>query len=63
MLINKEQTASVALGVLIGLVGFLLLLALIIYIWIHFFTSNPGLKTDNNDEESLEDIEDLFDDV
>ena len=40
MLINKEQTASVALGVLIGMVGFLLLLALVIYVWIYFFTIN-----------------------
>lgn len=61
---DKKFILNTALGILIGLVAFLLLVVIVIYIWLRFLTKSPGIKNNNDDnDETIDDLEDLFDDV
>ena len=61
---DKKFILNTALGILIGLIAFLLLVVIVIYIWLRFLTKSPGIKNNNDDnDETIDDLEDLFDDV
>ena len=59
---NKSYIAIIMIGVILGLLGFLFIVWVFVMIYLKYFTDNKSnIKTD--DSETIDDINDLFDDI
>ena len=59
---NKSYIAIIMIGVILGLLGFLFIVWVFVMIYLKYFTDNKSnIKTDDN--ETIDDINDLFDDI
>lgn len=59
---NKSYIAIIMIGVILGLLGFLFIVWVFVMIYLKYFTDNKSnIKID--DSETIDDINDLFDDI